>query len=51
MIMNYGETLLGNAVRCERGGVYFMGTADTIRQMFPNQPLPLTLLIECTISQ
>lgn len=42
----YGDTLSGNAVRCERGGRYFMGRVETVRQMLPNQPLPLTLLWE-----
>ena len=27
-----------------------MTATDTMRQMFPNQPLPLSLLIECTLS-
>ena len=42
----YVDTLSGNNLRCERGSVYFMTSTDTMRQMFPNQPLPLTLLIE-----
>ena len=46
----YVDTLAGNNLRCERGGVYFMTSKDTMRQMFPNQPLPLTLLIEGTLS-
>ena len=42
----YADTLTGNNLLCERGGVYFMTFTDTMRQLFPNQPLPLTLLIE-----
>lgn len=40
------DSLPGNNARCERGGPYFITTTETLKQMWPNQPLPLTLLLE-----